>query len=126
MGVPSTKTAVQAALAAHGLHPRRFRGQNFLVDPNLVAAIARSGGAGEKDCVLEVGTGTGILTWQLAKTAGCVLTCDLDPRLQGLAQGAADWPGHVLFEPHDVLAGKHRLNPALMDRWEQERVSRSL
>ncbi|MCZ6787946.1 MAG: 16S rRNA (adenine(1518)-N(6)/adenine(1519)-N(6))-dimethyltransferase RsmA [Planctomycetota bacterium] len=126
MGVPTTKTSVKALLAAHGLHPRRLKGQHFLLDPNLVAAIAAEAEPKKTDCILEVGTGTGVLTWRLAEKAGCVVSCDIDGRLQAVAQGAADWPEHVVFLQDDILAGKHRLSPGVMDVWQGERGRRGL
>jgi len=126
MGVPTTKTALRAFLGAGGLSPRRLKGQNFLADPNLVAAIAREAAVGASDCVLEVGTGTGILTQALAETAGCVVTCDVDERLLALARGAREWPESVVFVAADALLGKHRLDPGLLARWREERRARGL
>jgi 16S rRNA (adenine1518-N6/adenine1519-N6)-dimethyltransferase len=120
VAVPATKTGVQALLGAHGFHPKRLRGQHFLVDRNLIDAIVRDAAVGPKDCVLEVGTGTGILTDALAPRAGRVVTCDLDARLQGITRGLREWPPSVVFLVEDVLAGKHRLNPVVIDRWRAE------
>jgi 16S rRNA (adenine1518-N6/adenine1519-N6)-dimethyltransferase len=75
---------------------------------------------GPKDCVLEIGTGTGILTDALAGLAGRVVTCDLDRRLQGIAKGLREWPPTVTFLLEDILAGKHALNPAVLSRWRSE------
>ena len=103
MAVPATKTGVQALLGAHGFHPKRLRGQHFLVDRNLIDAIVRDAGVGPADCVLEIGTGTGILTDALAGRAGRVVSCDLDVRLQGIARGLREWPPSVVFLVEDVL-----------------------
>ena len=119
MAIPRTKTAVRALLGAHGLHPRKLCGQHFLVDGNLVDAIARDAGVGPRDTVLEVGTGTGILTDVLADRAGQVVTCDVDGRLQQLARGLRSWPVTVRFMEADILAGKHRLNPDVIGAWQE-------
>jgi 16S rRNA (adenine1518-N6/adenine1519-N6)-dimethyltransferase len=118
--VPITKTGIQALLGAHGFNPTKLRGQHFLVDRNLIDAIVRDADVGQEDCVLEVGTGTGILTDALAARAGRVVTCDLDRRLQEIARGLREWPPTVTFLLEDILAGKHKLNPAVMDRWRAE------
>jgi 16S rRNA (adenine1518-N6/adenine1519-N6)-dimethyltransferase len=120
VAVPTTKTGVQALLGAHGFNPTRLRGQHFLVDRNLIDAIVRDADVGPGDCVLEIGTGTGILTDALAARAGRVVTCDLDARLQGIAKGLRAWPGTVTFLLADILAGKHALNPLVLDRWRAE------
>ncbi|MGH7163845.1 MAG: rRNA adenine N-6-methyltransferase family protein, partial [Planctomycetota bacterium] len=126
MTVPKTKTEVKALLAARGVRPARARGQHFLVDANLVEAIAREAGVGPRDCVLEVGTGTGILTHALAARAGCVVSCDVDGRLQEVTRGLIAWPPHVVFVVADILAGKHLLNAAVVGRWQEERAARGL
>ncbi|MHC4959974.1 MAG: 16S rRNA (adenine(1518)-N(6)/adenine(1519)-N(6))-dimethyltransferase RsmA [Planctomycetota bacterium] len=118
MPVPRTKTAVQALLGAHGLHPKRLKGQNFLVDPNLIDFIVRTSGVGPGDRVLEVGTGTGILTDALAATGADVVTCDVDASLQRITRGLQEWPDRVRFVEADVLRSKHVLNPDVIEAWQ--------
>jgi len=77
----------------------------------------RDAGVGPSDAVLEVGTGTGILTDHLADRAGRVVTCDLDADLLGITRGLRDWPESVTFVQGDVLAGKHALNPVVLGPW---------
>ena len=120
MTVPRTKTGVRALLGAHGLDPARMHGQHFLVDPNLVDAIVRSAEVDAGDCLLEIGTGTGILTDALADRAGRVVTCDIDARLQEITRTLRPWPPSVVFLPADILCGKHALNPEVIGRWQAE------
>ena len=117
MTIPRTRHAVQALLAAHGMGPRRARGQNFLVDGNMIDAIVRDARVESRHSVLEVGTGTGILTDQLADRAGAVISCDVDTRLQAMTRGLREWPAGVQFIGEDVLCGKHALNTAILDAW---------
>jgi len=67
--------------------------------------------------VLEVGTGTGILTDVLAARAGRVFTCDVDVKLQQITQGLRAWPDTVTFLAGDILASKHKLNPEIIVPW---------
>jgi len=117
-GVPRTRREVRALLAAEGLAPRKPRGQNFLVDGNLVDAIVRDADVTREDAVLEVGTGTGILTDVLADRAGAVVTCDVDPRIQAMARRLRAWPDTVRFVAEDALASKHALNPRVLEAWD--------
>jgi len=56
-------------------------GQNFLVDPNIPEKIVRLSGIDNACGVLEVGPGIGALTMELSKSAGHVITVELDKRL---------------------------------------------
>ena len=61
-------------------------GQNFLADPNLLAAIVRDAELDPADVVLEVGAGEGVLTERLAATAAHVHVIEID---RGLEPGLA-------------------------------------
>jgi len=57
-------------------------GQNFLADPNLLAAIVRDAELEPADVVLEVGAGEGVLTERLAAAAGHVHVIEIDRGLE--------------------------------------------
>ena len=54
--------ALRDVIASHGLSARKALGQNFLLDLNLTAKIARAAGDLSGCDVLEVGPGPGGLT----------------------------------------------------------------
>ncbi len=97
-------------IASHGLTARKALGQNFLLDLNLTAKIARSAGDLSGKDVLEVGPGPGGLTrGLLASGARRVLAVEKDPRcLPALAEIAAAYPGRLEVISGDALA----LDPA--------------
>jgi 16S rRNA (adenine1518-N6/adenine1519-N6)-dimethyltransferase len=104
------------------------RGQNFLVDLNLLDVLERAAGVNPADVVLEVGTGTGALTERLARTAGRVVTCEIDPRLAQLARErllqmdaiqGEDVDARVTVVEGDVLESKHRFAPAVIAAIEE-------
>ena len=90
------------------------RGQNFLVDLNLLDLLERSAGILPDDVVLEVGTGTGALTERLARAAGHVVTAEIDPRLAQLARDRLFECDNVALVEGDVLASKHRFAPPVL------------
>lgn len=90
------------------------KGQNFLVDLNLLDLLERSAGIGPEDLVLEVGTGTGALTERLARDARHVVTVEIDRRLAQLARDRLIDHDNVTQVEGDVLAAKHRLAPAVL------------
>ncbi|WP_249012160.1 16S rRNA (adenine(1518)-N(6)/adenine(1519)-N(6))-dimethyltransferase RsmA [Conexibacter sp. DBS9H8] len=61
-------------------------GQNFLIDPNIVAVIARLAALDAADVILEIGGGEGILTRRLVADTRFVHVIEIDRRLaDGLA-----------------------------------------
>ena len=88
---------LREVIAAHGLSARKSLGQNFLLDLNLTAKIARVPGDLSGSNVLEVGPGPGGLTrGLLAAGARRVLAVEKDARcLAALAQIATAYPGRL-------------------------------
>ena len=109
-----TKHEIQSALAEAGTEPRYRFGQNFMIDGNLVRLVADAGLLTKDDTAIEVGPGTGTLTEELLARAGRVVAVEIDRDLAGfLREKFADEPRFTLIEG-DALAGKHALNPALL------------
>ena len=108
--------AFQAALADAGFRPSKARGQNFLLDANLVRAIARDAQVEPSELVLEVGPGCGFLTRELAELGARVLAVEIDPLLARIAQRHLARFPNVTLVVADVLAGKHGLAPAVTER----------
>ncbi|WP_292293435.1 16S rRNA (adenine(1518)-N(6)/adenine(1519)-N(6))-dimethyltransferase RsmA [Marivita sp.] len=97
---------LREVIATHGLSARKALGQNFLLDLNLTAKIARQAGDLTGMDVLEVGPGPGGLTrGLLAEGARRVLAVEKDPRcLPALAEIADAYPGRLDVVEGDALA----------------------
>jgi 16S rRNA (adenine1518-N6/adenine1519-N6)-dimethyltransferase len=100
-GLPPLREVIRA----HDLVAKRQLGQNFLLDLNLTAKIARSAGDLAGCDVLEVGPGPGGLTrGLLAEGARRVLAVEKDARcLPALAEIAANAPGRLEVIIGDAL-----------------------
>lgn len=61
-----------------GVIPKKSFGQNFLVDEKVVADLVNAAELSKTDVVVEIGSGTGVVTKELAKRAGKVLAFELD------------------------------------------------
>ena len=100
---------LREVIAAHGLAAQKRLGQNFLLDLNLTARIARTAGDLTGCDVLEIGPGPGGLTRALlAAGARRVVAVEKDTRcLPALAGIAAHWPGRLEVIGGDALALDH-------------------
>ncbi len=92
-------------IATHGIAAKKALGQNFLLDLNLTAKIARLAGDLSGADVLEVGPGPGGLTrGLLAEGARKVLAIEKDPRcMAALAEISARYPGQLEVINGDAL-----------------------
>lgn len=102
---------LREVIAEHGLRAKKELGQNFLLDLNLTARIARVGGSLEGVRVIEVGPGPGGLTRALlAEGAREVIAIERDARaLPALAQIAEAYPGRLTVISGDAMEMDYRL-----------------
>lgn len=77
----------QRILRTNNIRPTRSMGQNFLVEPSVVARIADVAGVGEDDLVIEIGPGMGILTRELLSRGARVTGVELDRDLARFLKG---------------------------------------
>ena len=93
---------LREVIARHGLSAKKQLGQNFLLDLNLTAKIARAAGPLAGNTIIEVGPGPGGLTRALlAEGAAKVIAIERDERtLPALAEIADAYPGRL-----EVISG---------------------
>lgn len=115
--MPSRQTYsyLRDLFAKRGIAPQHRHGQNFLIDLNLHELIARSAELSPDDIVLEVGPGAGALTALLAQSVAAVVAVDIDPAMAALTKEATAGLPNVRVINTDALAGKHRLDPTVVD-----------
>ncbi|MFM7335700.1 MAG: 16S rRNA (adenine(1518)-N(6)/adenine(1519)-N(6))-dimethyltransferase RsmA [Tabrizicola sp.] len=105
MGTIDGLPPLREVIRAHELVAKKQLGQNFLLDLNLTAKIARAAGDLSGCDVLEVGPGPGGLTrGLLAEGARRVVAVEKDARaLPALAEIAAHYPGRLEVLHGDAL-----------------------
>ncbi len=74
-------SVVKELLEKYGFKFSKGLGQNFLINPSVCPRIAEYGLAGKGYGILEIGTGFGTLTAELAKLADKVTAVEIDSRL---------------------------------------------
>lgn len=77
---------IKELFARHGFSFTRSLGQNFLINPSVCPRIAELGMEGAEDpsevCALEIGTGIGVLTRELALRYKKVVAVEIDTGLR--------------------------------------------
>jgi 16S rRNA (adenine1518-N6/adenine1519-N6)-dimethyltransferase len=98
-----SQAELRALLTEHGLHLRRKLGQNFIVEKQTAERLAERAGIEACDCVIEVGTGLGMLTRALAQRAKFVLTLEIDSGLARVVREEGLLPKNVRLVHADAL-----------------------
>jgi 16S rRNA (adenine1518-N6/adenine1519-N6)-dimethyltransferase len=114
-----TVSYIRSVLASRGISPKSKMGQNFLIDLNLLELIVSTAQLDRQDCVLEVGTGTGSLTANLADHAGAVVSVELDADFHRMARELLAGRQNISLLHADVLARKNETNPAVLAEWDR-------
>jgi 16S rRNA (adenine1518-N6/adenine1519-N6)-dimethyltransferase len=106
---------LREVIRQHALSARKSLGQNFLLDLNLTARIARAAGPLEDATIVEIGPGPGGLTRALlALGARRVIAIERDARaLTALEEISRRYPGRLeivcadaqTFDPRPLLGG---------------------
>ncbi|MGA7490765.1 MAG: rRNA adenine N-6-methyltransferase family protein, partial [Xanthobacteraceae bacterium] len=127
---------LREVIRRHGLRAKKSLGQNFLLDLNLTARIARAAGPLDDVAVVEIGPGPGGLTRALlAAGARRVIAVERDSRaVAALEDVAMRYPGRLEivagdaldFDPRPLLGGAparvvanlpYNIATALLVRW---------
>ena len=101
---------VKDILGRHGFSFSKGLGQNFIINPDICPKIAENGNACKGFGVLEIGTGIGVLTAELAKRADKVAAVEIDTRLLSiLAETLADFDNVKIINEDVMKCDLHRL-----------------
>lgn len=82
----SLSQLTKGLLAMHNLRPKKRLGQNFLIDDGVLQRIVSAGEILPGEKVLEIGTGLGVLTKELASRCREVVTVDTDKDMLMIAE----------------------------------------
>ena len=99
----SDVVTLRRVLRAHGLRPNKSFGQNFLVSRPTLDAILAAAELQPDDNVLEVGSGTGVLTIELARRARRVVAVELDRNILPVLRDTTASLPNVEIIPRDLL-----------------------
>lgn len=94
---------IKDILSRHGFSFSKALGQNFLVNPSVCPRIAELGGAEKGVGAIEIGTGVGVLTHELAKRADKVVAIEIDSRLIPVLKETLGEHNNVTIINDDVM-----------------------
>jgi 16S rRNA (adenine1518-N6/adenine1519-N6)-dimethyltransferase len=72
---------IKKLLKIYNVFPRKKLGQHFLCDDEILHKMVSYASLSDKDIVLEIGAGFGLLTELIAKKAKHVFSVEIDPKL---------------------------------------------
>ncbi|MHC4394738.1 MAG: 16S rRNA (adenine(1518)-N(6)/adenine(1519)-N(6))-dimethyltransferase RsmA [Planctomycetota bacterium] len=116
-----SKQQIQQLLASAGVSVNKRRGQNFLIDLNLMRLLTDSANIRGDDIVLETGCGTGSLTEELAEKAGRVIAVEIDTTLTKITKRQLAKKGNVEVINSDILESKNIINHRVIGAIKQAR-----
>jgi 16S rRNA (adenine1518-N6/adenine1519-N6)-dimethyltransferase len=99
----SLLTQTKSLLRHFDLRARKGLGQHFLIDGEVLKLITQAAELTLTDVIIEVGSGLGILTRELAKKAGLVIAIELDNKLATVLKQTLASFNNVTIINDDVL-----------------------
>ncbi len=105
---------IKELFAKHGFSFTKSLGQNFLINPTVCPKIAEMGGCKKGAAAIEIGTGVGVLTKELALRCDKVIAVEIDEGLKPiLSETLADFDNvEIVFadvmktDLHAIIAEK--------------------
>lgn len=103
--MPLTLNGTRELLARLGHSPKRFLGQNFLIDGNIVRKSVELGAVAPGDTVVEVGPGLGTLTSALLAAGAEVFAIEKDRTMAAHLRAtlSAEHPGKLHLIEEDAV-----------------------
>jgi 16S rRNA (adenine1518-N6/adenine1519-N6)-dimethyltransferase len=106
----SLLTQTKGWLRRFDLHARKSLGQHFLVDEEVLKLVTSAAELTSDDVVMEIGPGLGVLTRELARQAGWVVTVELDSKLAATLKQTLASLNNVTIVNEDIL----KVDPAAL------------
>ncbi|MBE9513250.1 MAG: 16S rRNA (adenine(1518)-N(6)/adenine(1519)-N(6))-dimethyltransferase RsmA [Chloroflexi bacterium] len=103
MKAESLLTQTKRLLRRFDLRARKGLGQHFLIDEEVLKLVASSAELIPSDIVIEVGSGLGVLTRELARQAGRLFAVELDSKLAAILKKNLASFSNVTVINEDIL-----------------------
>lgn len=112
----SNINTIKKVFEKHGFSFSKTLGQNFLINPSVCPKIAEMGNAKKGFGIIEIGTGIGVLTCELAKRAEKIVAIEIDERLMPVLKDTLSEYDNIKIINADVM--KINLSEVIRDEFE--------
>lgn len=100
---PTLAEITKQLLEAYNRYPRKRLGQHFLVDPKVVQRIISAAELGKDDLVIEIGSGLGVVTAELARHVHHLIAVEIDKELAKISKDVLKEFDNISFVAADIL-----------------------
>jgi 16S rRNA (adenine1518-N6/adenine1519-N6)-dimethyltransferase len=100
---PTLAEITKALLTAYNRYPRKNLGQHFLIDPQVVERLIAAAELGPDDLVIEIGSGLGVVSAEIAQRVNHLIAIELDQELLGISQAVLKDKKNISFVHQDIL-----------------------
>ena len=100
---PTLSQITKELLASYGRYPRKRLGQHFLIDPKVLERVIDAAELTKDDLVIEIGSGLGVVTAELAKHVHHVIAVEVDKELLKISKDVLNPYQNISFVPKDFL-----------------------
>jgi 16S rRNA (adenine1518-N6/adenine1519-N6)-dimethyltransferase len=90
-------------LRSRGISPKQALGQHFLIDQGIAQKIVRLATLEPEDCVVEIGSGMGVLTFLMLPLVKKVIAVELDPGMADYLKEKAQGMTSLIIIRQDAL-----------------------
>ncbi|MFH1541603.1 MAG: 16S rRNA (adenine(1518)-N(6)/adenine(1519)-N(6))-dimethyltransferase RsmA [bacterium] len=100
---PTLAQVTKELLATYIRYPRKSLGQHFLIDPQVLARIIAAAELTKDDLVLEIGSGLGIVTSEIAPLVYQMIAVEIDKELVSMSKEVLKPFDNISFVDQDIL-----------------------
>jgi 16S rRNA (adenine1518-N6/adenine1519-N6)-dimethyltransferase len=97
------KEEIVEVLKKHGIRLTKGMGQNFLINNHVIEKIVRLSGIDNRDIVVEIGPGIGVLTQEITKYSKFVVAIEKDRLLSEIAKENLKESKNIKIINEDIL-----------------------
>jgi len=100
---PTLAQITKELLASYNRFPRKRLGQHFLVDPGVLNRIINAAELNKDDLVVEIGSGLGVVTSEIAKLVYHLIAIEVDKELLRISKDVLKSFQNITFVSKDIL-----------------------